>query len=73
MKFELGDSVKIKDSGPEVYRITQASSAGPRYLLQLGNDGGAIQWKLEEEIELVAKVKKPDRGPRFVPRRGIMG
>jgi len=73
MKFDLGDTVKIKDGGPQVYNITQASSAGPRYLLQLGNDGAAIQWKMEDEIELVAKVKKPDDGPRFVPERGIMG
>jgi uncharacterized protein YodC (DUF2158 family) len=72
MKFDLGDTVKIKSAGPEVYKITQASTAGPRYLLQLGNDGAAIQWKMEEEIELVAKVKKPDDGPRFVPDRGIM-
>jgi uncharacterized protein YodC (DUF2158 family) len=73
MNFELGDTVKIKNSGPEVFKITQASSDGPRYLLQLGNDGAAIQWRNEEEIELVAKVKKPDYGPGFVLERGIMG
>jgi uncharacterized protein YodC (DUF2158 family) len=73
MKFEIGDTVKIKNVGPEIFKITQASSAGPRYLLQLGNDGAKIQWKLEDEIELVAKVKKPDPGPGLVPERGIMG
>ena len=73
MKFEVADTVRIKDGGAEVFRITQASSAGPRYLLQLGNDGAAIQWRKEEELELVAKAKKPDDGPRFVPERGIMG
>ena len=74
MKFELGDTVKIKNGGPEVFRITQASSDGPRYLLQLGNDGAAIQWRKEVELELVAKGKNPDDdGPRFVPDRGIMG
>lgn len=72
MKFDLGDSVRITNAGPEVYTIKQASSGGPRYLLQLGNDGAAIQWKQENEIELVAKVKKPDEGPRFTPSRGIM-
>lgn len=73
MKFELGDSVRIKNGGPEIYKITQATSSGPTYLLQLGNDGAKIQWKKEDEIELVAMVKKPDNGPRFVPERGIMG
>lgn len=72
MRFELGDTVKIVNGGPEVYKITQASSAGPRYLLQLGNDGAKIQWRMEDELELVAKGKKPNDGPRFVPDRGIM-
>jgi uncharacterized protein YodC (DUF2158 family) len=73
MKFELGDIVRIKNGGPQVYKITQATSSGPTYLLQLGNGGTAIQWKKEDEIELVSKPKKPDSGPRFVPERGIMG
>lgn len=73
MKFELGDTVRIKNGGPQVYKITQASTSGPIYLLQLGNDGAAIQWKKEDEIELVAKAKKPDGGPGLVPERGIMG
>jgi hypothetical protein len=73
MEYGLGDIVKIKGAGPQEYRITQASSDGPRYLLQLGNDGAAIQWKMEEEIELVSRAKKPPSGPGFVPDRGIMG
>jgi uncharacterized protein YodC (DUF2158 family) len=72
MKYEIGDTVRIKDGGPQVYTIKQASSAGPRYLLQLGSDGKNIQWKNEDEIELVEKVKKPDDESRFVPGRGIM-
>jgi hypothetical protein len=71
MNFDLGDTVKIKNGGPEIYTITQASSDGPRYLLQLGNNGAAIQWKKEDEIDLIAKVKKPNLSG-LVPERGIM-
>jgi hypothetical protein len=73
MKFENGDTVKIKNGGTEVFWIRETREAGPLYLLQLGNDGANIQWQKEEEIELVAKVKKPDTGPGLVPERGIMG
>ena len=73
MKCELGDTVKVKNGGPGIYWIREARAAGPLYLLQLGNDGAAIQWRKEDELELVAKAKKPDDGPRFVPERGITG
>ena len=73
MEYGLGDIVKIRNAGPQEYKITQTSSDGPRYLLQLGNDGAAIQWKMEEEIELVSRAKKPPNSPGFVPDRGIMG
>jgi hypothetical protein len=74
MRYGLGDIVEIKNGGTQTYKITQASDSGPRYLLQLGNDGTKIQWKMEDEIELVAKAKQPgDDSPGFVPERGIMG
>ena len=69
--FELGDSVRIKNGGPEVFTIVEIRSAGP-YKIQLGNDGTSVQYKKESELELVAKAQKPNSGSAFVPTRPIM-
>lgn len=43
MEFEIGDTVKIKGGGAEIYTVKQIRPG--LYLIQLGTDGAAIQGK----------------------------
>jgi hypothetical protein len=69
--FEVGDSVRIKNAGAEVFTIVEIWVSG-LYKAELGNDAASIRYKRESVLELVAKAKKTDSGPGFVPARPIM-
>ena len=68
--FEKGDKVK-KIGGQQEFTVV-GTGPGEFYTLQLGSDGASKQNVKGSELELVAKAKKPDSEPGFVPSRPIM-
>jgi hypothetical protein len=70
MQFENGDRVREKN-GTQILTIMQVQVAG-LYGVQLGNDAATLRLVKGDNLELVAKVERPDPGPGFYPARSIM-
>lgn len=69
-RFEIGDTVRITGS-TEVRKIV-GTGPGEFFTTQIGNDAGSRKPTKGSDLELVAKLAKPDMGMRFVPTRSIM-
>jgi uncharacterized protein YodC (DUF2158 family) len=70
--FEVGDAVRVKTGGPKRWTIVGSRDTEPCWQIQCGNDGASTKWIKTDELELLAKGKKPESSPGFVPTRGIM-
>ena len=70
-EFENGDSVR-KIGSQEVLTIVETRLLEDLYMVQSGNDAASRQYLKGSELELVAKARRPDSGPAFVPKRSIM-
>jgi len=72
--LDTHDKVRIIDAGPEIGTIEQIAETenGTKYSIEFVRDAATRQWKLESELELVEKAKKPDTGGGFYPAEGIM-
>lgn len=63
--FEEGDSVRVIGNG-ELRKIV-GIGPGEFFSTQIGNDGGTFKSFKGTDLELVAKVTRPDTGPGFLP------
>ena len=68
--FENGDTVRINGEKEE-FTIVEVREPD-LYLLQFGTDVATRKYKKGDELELLAKVKKPAIEPGLVPDRSIM-
>jgi hypothetical protein len=69
--FEMGDLVRILGGDSTEAKIV-GSGPGTSFRLQFGNDASTWQQVDGGKLELVAKAKKPEIEPGFVPGRSIM-
>ena len=67
--FETGDTVCVVDNGE--IRLIVGIGPGEFFSTQLGNDAGTVKPIRGRDLELVAKAKKADAEPGFVPKRLI--
>jgi hypothetical protein len=65
LMIEAGDSVRVVSNG-ELRKIL-GIGPGEFFSTQIGNDGGTVRPFKGSDLELVAKARTPDTGPRFLP------
>jgi hypothetical protein len=51
MPFEIGDRVRIKDGGTEIWTVVGSRGDEPRWQIQRRKDAPSVQWKDTNELE----------------------
>jgi len=61
--FGISDKVRIIGGGPEIWTVDRLRDSPTKlYSIVLNGDAATMQWKKEDELELVARAKRTDSG-----------